>query len=122
MTAAETTQKLPQLAVPCPAPPKGCGAPAGELCTSHGGTRIRRDSVHQARTAALIAANPAARLIADAARERRGMHGKHAADLLEQHGYTETADRVRSEVRARNGLLSAKQAIELLITNGGEAR
>lgn len=122
MTAAEHAQKLPQLAVSCPT----CQAKPGELCTSHGGTRVRRDSVHQARTTAwtgaLIAANPAARLIADAAKERRISHGKHAADLLEQHGYTEAAALVRREVRARNGLLSAKQAIELLITNGGEAR
>ncbi|QKN87631.1 hypothetical protein QEN63_gp46 [Streptomyces phage Vondra] len=38
---------LPQIAVPCPY----CGAPAGQLCTSHGGTRVRRDDTHQARTA-----------------------------------------------------------------------
>ncbi|NEA19838.1 hypothetical protein [Streptomyces halstedii] len=27
-----------------------CGAPAGEPCTSHQGTRVRRNDVHQART------------------------------------------------------------------------
>lgn len=44
MSAAD----LPQIAVACPA----CGAKAGDLCTSHGGTRVRRTDVHQARTAA----------------------------------------------------------------------
>ncbi|MFB6943213.1 hypothetical protein ACFWGL_17035 [Streptomyces sp. NPDC060286] len=39
---------LPQITVPCPR----CGAPAGQLCTSHSGTRVRRDDMHQARTAA----------------------------------------------------------------------
>ncbi|WP_406412114.1 hypothetical protein OG923_24510 [Streptomyces halstedii] len=29
-----------------------CGAPAGEPCTSHGGTRVRPHDVHQARTKA----------------------------------------------------------------------
>ncbi|MFJ3085015.1 hypothetical protein [Streptomyces sp. NPDC086838] len=38
---------LPAIAVPCPA----CKSRAGELCTSHGGTRDRRSDVHQARTA-----------------------------------------------------------------------
>lgn len=38
---------LPQITVTCPM----CGALPGELCTSHGGTRPRRNDVHQARTA-----------------------------------------------------------------------
>ncbi|MFC8008886.1 zinc finger domain-containing protein [Streptomyces cinereoruber] len=42
---------LPQLSVACPS----CGAAAGRLCTSHGGTRIRRSNVHQPRTAAWTA-------------------------------------------------------------------
>ncbi|WP_369265810.1 zinc finger domain-containing protein [Streptomyces harbinensis] len=45
--------KLPALSVPCPA----CGSAAGQLCTSHSGTRLRRSDVHQARTAAYTAAN-----------------------------------------------------------------
>ncbi|MCT2591106.1 hypothetical protein LHJ74_14510 [Streptomyces sp. N2-109] len=45
---AEPARQLPQLAVPCPA----CAAPAGQLCTSHSGTRVRRNNVHQQRTAA----------------------------------------------------------------------
>jgi hypothetical protein len=66
-------------------------------------------------TEARIAASPAAQLVAAAAKERRGMHGKHAADLLEEHGYTEEAERIRAEVRAQNGHLSGKQALQMLI-------
>lgn len=43
-----SAENLPALAVPCPA----CGSAAGELCSSHSGTRVRRSDVHQARTAA----------------------------------------------------------------------
>ncbi|MFE2556645.1 hypothetical protein ACFXGT_11505 [Streptomyces sp. NPDC059352] len=39
---------LPQLSVCCPT----CGSTAGRLCTSHGGSRYRRDTVHQERRAA----------------------------------------------------------------------
>ncbi|MFJ4907697.1 hypothetical protein ACIQCR_24720 [Streptomyces sp. NPDC093249] len=39
---------LPQLSVACPA----CGSTAGRLCTSHEGSRYRRDTVHKARRAA----------------------------------------------------------------------
>ncbi|MFJ7070142.1 hypothetical protein [Streptomyces sp. NPDC101115] len=39
---------FPALAVQCPV----CDSAPGDLCTSHGGTRIRRSDVHQARTAA----------------------------------------------------------------------
>jgi hypothetical protein len=46
--AAPAVPGLPATAVPCPA----CGAEAGALCTSHSGTRQRRNNVHQARTAA----------------------------------------------------------------------
>ncbi|WP_216588553.1 zinc finger domain-containing protein [Streptomyces brasiliscabiei] len=38
---------LPQLAVDCPT----CQAAPGELCTSHGGTRPRRNDAHRSRTA-----------------------------------------------------------------------
>jgi hypothetical protein len=40
--------RFPQLAVPCPR----CEAPAGQLCTSHNGTRTRRTDTHTARTEA----------------------------------------------------------------------
>jgi hypothetical protein len=60
------------------------------------------------------AADPAVQLVLDAMRERRGMHGRHAADLLAEHGYTAEAELVREEVRAQNGHLSAKQAVQLL--------
>lgn len=39
---------LPAIRVDCPA----CRAPAGLLCTSHGGRRELRNNVHRARTAA----------------------------------------------------------------------
>lgn len=39
---------FPQLAVPCPR----CGVSAGQLCTSHGGTRQRTNDTHQDRTRA----------------------------------------------------------------------
>ncbi|WP_327162834.1 hypothetical protein [Streptomyces zaomyceticus] len=42
------TRDLPALAVACPA----CGSQPRELCTSHSGTRPRRNDVHRARTAA----------------------------------------------------------------------
>lgn len=112
--------------VACPAPPAGCGAGSGEPCTSHGGTRARAD-FHQARTvswqAARIAAVPAAQLVADAVVERRIRHGRHAAELLAEHGHQAEADRVQDAVRRRNGHLSAKQTIDLLIDdtqNGGD--
>ncbi|MFD4662489.1 zinc finger domain-containing protein [Streptomyces halstedii] len=44
----ERPAHLPALAVACPT----CGSVPGELCTSHSGTRTRRNDVHQARTAA----------------------------------------------------------------------
>ncbi|MGW6910273.1 hypothetical protein [Streptomyces sp. NPDC054940] len=110
--------RLP-LAVACPPAPDGCGSHAGQLCTSHGGTRARNSQVHRARTdaweAQRLAANPAAKLVADAARERRGMHGKHAAELLDEHGHTAEADRIRRAVSECNGLLSAKQAAALIL-------
>lgn len=48
MSTPAPAQSLPALAVACPA----CNSGPGQLCTSHNGTRIRRDNVHQARTAA----------------------------------------------------------------------
>ncbi|WP_405956081.1 hypothetical protein [Streptomyces phaeochromogenes] len=44
----EPARELPQIAVGCPA----CDARPGYLCTSHSGTRPRRDNTHQARRAA----------------------------------------------------------------------
>lgn len=38
----------PALEVACPR----CGSQPGRLCTSHGGTRVRRADVHQDRTRA----------------------------------------------------------------------
>lgn len=54
--ASASARTLPQLAVACPT----CQAQPGDLCTSHGGTRIRRYDTHQARTAAYRAAEQAA--------------------------------------------------------------
>lgn len=48
----ERPATFPALAVPCPT----CQSPAGQLCTSHGGSRPRRHDVHQLRTAAHNAA------------------------------------------------------------------
>ncbi|MEV4320958.1 hypothetical protein AB0J37_01865 [Microbispora rosea] len=44
----EPARNLPQIAAACPF----CGARPGELCTSHGGTRLRRRDIHQARRTA----------------------------------------------------------------------
>lgn len=115
-----TTPNLPSLAVACPA----CGSPADEPCTSHGGTRVRHNNVHLARKVAYderrITANPAAKLIFDAAKQRRGMHGKHAAELLDAHGYTTEAEQVRDRVAAMHGHLSANLAAMWLIEAGEE--
>lgn len=48
MTTRAPAAGLPQIAVPCPR----CDAAAGELCTSHNGTRVRRHDTHQDRRAA----------------------------------------------------------------------
>ncbi|MER6253642.1 hypothetical protein ABT224_20030 [Streptomyces sp. NPDC001584] len=58
--------------------------------------------------------NPAAELVATAAAARPRMHGRHAADLLDRHGYADEAALVRDELRAQRGHLSAKQAAQLL--------
>ncbi|MEV0114632.1 hypothetical protein AB0H77_15470 [Streptomyces sp. NPDC050844] len=52
MKDSNSALSLPQIAIACPPPPFGCGSPAGALCTSHGGTRVRKYDTHQARTAA----------------------------------------------------------------------
>ncbi|MEH0490607.1 hypothetical protein QBA78_36745 [Streptomyces scabiei] len=117
-------ENLPPLAVACP----DCGSAAGELCTSHGGTRARNSQVHQGRSAAWNQAriddNPAVRLILDATKTRRGMHGTHAAELLDAHGHTAKAERIRRAVSERNGLLSAKQAAALILdeAEGGKTQ
>lgn len=46
--AAAPARALPQIAVTCPT----CGATPGDLCTSHGGTRVRKYDTHQERSAA----------------------------------------------------------------------
>jgi hypothetical protein len=56
MSPAPTALTFPQLAVPCPR----CEAPAGQLCTSHSGTRTRNSDTHQDRTKAHRAAQAAA--------------------------------------------------------------
>lgn len=113
----QPTESSPRT-VDCPPPPLGCAATAGEPCLSHGGTRVRH-SFHQARTAAWeaarIAAVPAARLVADAVAERRIRHAQHAVTLLREHGHQTEADKLQSEVRARNGLMSAKQSATFLL-------
>ncbi|MFF0597877.1 hypothetical protein [Streptomyces antibioticus] len=112
--------------VDCPPPPAGCAATAGEPCLSHGGTRTRH-GFHQARTAAWetarIAAVPAAQIVADAVAARTIRSGKQAATLLAEHGHTAEAARIQSAVIHRRGLMSAKQAIDLLVTvaEGGAA-
>lgn len=47
-----------------------------------------------------------------AAKEVR--HGKHAANLLREHGHDDLAARLDAAVRDRNGHLSARQALTLL--------
>lgn len=56
MTTSEPARDLPQIAVACP----NCHAKPGDLCTSHSGTRPRRDNTHQARRAAWAEAATAA--------------------------------------------------------------
>ncbi|MEV0443586.1 hypothetical protein AB0I84_23430 [Streptomyces spectabilis] len=117
-------EKLPQLAVACP----DCGSTTGELCTSHSGTRARNSQVHRGRSAAWnqarIDGNPAVRLILDATKTRRGMRGTHAAELLDAHGHTAEAERIRRAVSELNGLLSAKQAAALILdeAEGGKTQ
>ncbi|WP_331752787.1 hypothetical protein OG440_38455 (plasmid) [Streptomyces sp. NBC_00637] len=115
----ETRPALSQLTEPCPAPPDGCGSPAGQLCTSHNGTRVRHHDVHRARIKAWetsrIEASPAARLVAEAAASKSVRHGSHVADLLATSGYSDEAVRLREAVSARHGHLSVKQALQLLI-------
>ncbi|MET7475115.1 hypothetical protein ABZT17_12245 [Streptomyces sp. NPDC005648] len=121
-----TTQENSPRRVDCPAPPLGCAASAGTPCLSHGGTRAR-STFHQARTAAWnaarFAAAPAAKLVVDAAANRSIRHGKHAAELLDEHGYTAEAELIRKAVSDRHGLMSAKQAAVLLLdqAEGGES-
>ncbi|WP_406168915.1 hypothetical protein [Streptomyces sp. NBC_00996] len=117
-----TTPNLPSLAVACPM----CGSAAGQPCTSHGGKRVRRDNVHLARKVAWeqsrIDAVPAAKLVADHGAWVR--HAKHAAELLDKHGYATEAEQIRRATSERNGLMSAKQAIAFLVDGAedGEGR
>ncbi|MFJ4627088.1 hypothetical protein [Streptomyces sp. NPDC088847] len=118
--------ELPALRVACPK----CGAEAGELCTNGKPARYRLLDVHHARVeawdTARVDAVPAAKLILTAARCREITHGAQSADLIERHGYSEEADVIRLTLKIRNGHLSAKQAVSLLVerseaTSGGEA-
>lgn len=127
MAATRTSRGSSPRDVDCPPAPDGCAAYAGEPCLSHGGTRVRY-SFHRARTdrweQARIDRYPAVRLVVDAAKARRGLHGKHVAELLDEHGHTTEAEQIRTAVRAANGHLSAKQAAALLLdtAEGGESR
>ncbi|MFJ3100300.1 hypothetical protein [Streptomyces sp. NPDC086835] len=49
-----------------------------------------------------------------AARERRAMHAKQAAQVLEDHGYGNAAVLVRTELTKRRGHMSARQAATFL--------
>ncbi|MET9321906.1 hypothetical protein ABZX75_17190 [Streptomyces sp. NPDC003038] len=60
-------------------------------------------------------------LILAAASERRGMHAKQAAQLLDQHGYTDAAAVVMAELKNRRGHMSAKGAASLLHTLARDA-
>ncbi|MFF0395097.1 hypothetical protein ACFYSJ_04805 [Streptomyces sp. NPDC005248] len=53
-------------------------------------------------------------LILTAAKGRRGMHAQQAARLLDVHGHSEYAERIRAELRSRKGHMSAKQAADLV--------
>ncbi|MFI5973550.1 hypothetical protein [Streptomyces sp. NPDC051452] len=123
MTTPEHTPRT----VSCPPAPEGCGAAVGQPCMSHGGTRERTD-FHRSRTAAWIQArvdrSPAVSLIQRAAVQKRGMHAKHTVRLLEEHGLTAEAALIQRALRDRNGLMSAKQAAQLLLDHAerGEHR
>ncbi|MFF1963759.1 hypothetical protein ACFVW5_09105 [Streptomyces sp. NPDC058232] len=53
-------------------------------------------------------------LILAAAKLWRGMHATQAAQMLDVRGHGEYAERIRAELRSRNGHMSAKQAADLL--------
>ncbi|MEU8834835.1 hypothetical protein [Streptomyces sp900116325] len=53
-------------------------------------------------------------LILAAAKRSRGMHAQQAARLLDVRGHGKDAERIRAELRSRNGHMSAKQAADLL--------
>lgn len=57
-------------------------------------------------------------LARQAVEDRTVRHGKHVANLLREHGYTDHADRVDREVSARKGHLSARQAVHFLARGG----
>ncbi|WP_326797467.1 hypothetical protein OG946_20270 [Streptomyces sp. NBC_01808] len=61
LTPAEREALGTRLAVTC----TGCGAQPGDPCTSHGGTRIRRASVHSERIAPYAGISPAAEMDAN---------------------------------------------------------
>ncbi|MCZ0983839.1 hypothetical protein O1L60_44560 [Streptomyces diastatochromogenes] len=62
------------------------------------------------------------RLVWIAVDNRDVTHGRHVADLLAEHGHSREAERVTAELRARNGHLSARQALTFLEQRGSGAR
>ncbi|MEV1042960.1 hypothetical protein AB0J01_41330 [Streptomyces sp. NPDC050204] len=62
----------------------------------------------------------AVQLVRDAVEQRRVTHGRHVADLLDEHGHGDDAARVSAEVRAQHGHLSARQALALLEQGSGD--
>ncbi|MFD8509626.1 hypothetical protein ACFV27_00570 [Streptomyces antimycoticus] len=63
------------------------------------------------------AADSPAGLILAAAKARRVHHAKQAAQLLDDRGHHTEAERIRAEIKARHGHLSAKQAVGLLLSH-----
>ncbi|MER0443076.1 hypothetical protein ABR738_00545 [Streptomyces sp. Edi4] len=62
------------------------------------------------------------RMVSLAIDNRDVTHGRHVADLLTKHGHCEEAEAVTAELRARNGHLSARQALTFLEQRGSGAR
>lgn len=83
-----------------------------------------------AKQAAAPAAEPAAapvddavlRLVWIAVDNRDVTHGRHVADFLRDNGHADEAAAVTAELRARNGHLSARQALAFLEQRGSGAR
>ncbi|XVV35057.1 zinc finger domain-containing protein [Streptomyces sp. CA-100214] len=115
-------RKLPALAVSC----TRCGAKAGDLCTSHGGARLRLVDVHRPRSDAWhserVRSVPAAALVLAAANRRDVTHGRQAADLLAEKGFTAEAEVVETLLKIQNGHLSAKQAVTFLVERAESGR
>lgn len=85
-----------------------------------GGVKGALEYLHGLHRRAASTETTPAGLVTAAATAHRGLHATSAAELLEQRGYTEAAARVRAEIAARSGRMSARQAARLL-TEGGDA-